>query len=701
MYKIKYLKYKQKYLNFKNQIGSSNNIQPIESPERRTFNEPPSLPVRTFNEPPSLPVRTFNEPTSSPVRTFNEPPSSPVRRRFNEPPSSPVRGRFNEPPSSPVRRRFNEPPSSPVRRRFNEPPSSPVRGRFNESPSSPVRRRFNEPPSSPVRGRFNEPPSSPVRGRFNEPPSSPVRGRFNESPVRTFNELPARRRLNESSPAQNRLFANLSQTLSPVQLFGNRLETPSPIRRRLFDDDSGMPSNLRGIYYDGPTTPENNSLQHLNPIINETYRPNTILFPNIPFESQIVPNLVDGLFVCEARFNKFIENLRKKEDIIIPRNNPKLLRLKNYLQINDILDKGKLNCYSLLLQTILSLEQGSFEQSNLINHNFDIRFARQVGIDTGGLRREYLDILSKEIPYIFKLKNQTLELNGKLNNEYLLVILEMIYKTKCSIVSNFNILYLFKHYFIGPDKNIIELIHNTEYLSVSFSKLLLNFINYNYQNVNLEQIKESLKVKEYVLGTLFLFGSYLNDSMLPPPEAFTYIIKLTESQLIETWSDYNIGPKLTKFLSDMDRTYPSYNLFQLHSHFQYNEYIDSELLISRINFVNIDDSLKENFKLIIRDYKAALDAYTGTIPEIIKANADYKIQFGDQQEFLKHLLRYWSGSSYVHTEYVINYNELIDDLFHARTCFFQIETKVNMDINLYDLVYNLIIRFTTEFNTAG
>ena len=552
---------------------------------------------------------------------------------------------------------------------------------------------------------------------------------------------------------QRNLFANLSRTLTPVQLFANRLESPSPVRRLFVDDsetpperrrpveddsgtsprrrvnnipesperrrpvvddsgtppmrrrrsvvnDSESPPNIRDIY-NGPPTPGNDSLAHLNTSINETYSPNTILFPNIPFETQITPNIVDGLFTCVAKFNKFIENLRIKKDIIIPRNNPKLLRLKNYLQINDVLDKGELNSFSLLSQTILSLEQGSFEQSNLINHNFDINFADQVGIDTGGLRREYLDLLSKEVPYIFKKENQTLELNGRLNIEYLLVVLEMIYKTKCSIVSNVNILYLFKHYFIGPNKNIIELIENTKYLSVSFSELLLNFINYNYQKNNLEQIKKSLKVKEYVLAALFLFGSYLNDSMLPPEGSFIYITNLDEASLIDTWSDYNIGPQLTLLLSEMDRTYPSYNLFQLHNHFQYNEHIDSKLLISRINFVNIDNSLKEKFKFIIRNYSAALDAYTGSDPEIIKANADFKIQFGDQQGFLKQLLRYWSGSSYIHTKYTINYNESIDDLFHVHTCFFQIETKVQMDINLYDLVYNLIIRFTTEFNTAG
>lgn len=140
---------------------------------------------------------------------------------------------------------------------------------------------------------------------------------------------------------------------------------------------------------------------------------------------------------------------------------------------------------------------------------------------------------------------------------------------------------------------------------------------------------------------------------------------------------------------------------QVHSHFHYNENIDPEILISRITFEGIDNSLTEKIKSIIRNYNAALDLYTGSDPEIISENDEFKITFGDQQNFLKILLKYWSGSSYLNIYYKINYNESIIDWFHVHTCFYQIEMKVPSDTSLYDLVYGLLKRISSRFGTAG
>ena len=412
----------------------------------------------------------------------------------------------------------------------------------------------------------------------------------------------------------------------------------------------------------------------------------------------------NGLFKCIAKFDEFIGKQREKKDIIL-RNNPKLIKFKYYDEIETVLTNEKLNCYSLLMQTILSLEQGLIDGKTLIQHNFDINFAGQAGIDVGGLGREYLNLLSKEIPYIFKNENNILELSYKLNIKYLFVVLEMIYKSRCSLITNFNILHLFNYYFIDQDVNIVELIKSTKCSNVSFSELLLNFIYYNYNKFEifntLDKIKEILKKENNVIVLLYLFGEYINQNPLHNIIYFNFVLAMEKEDALIMWDNYKLDNELKKLISEINTNYPNYNLFQVHSHFHYNENIDPEILISRITFEGIDNSLTEKFKSIIRNYNAALDLYTGSDPEIISENDEFKITFGDQQNFLKILLKYWSGSSYLNNYYKINYNESIIDWFHVHTCFYQIEMKVPSDTSLYDLVYGLLKRISSGFGTAG
>ena len=410
----------------------------------------------------------------------------------------------------------------------------------------------------------------------------------------------------------------------------------------------------------------------------------------------------NGLFKCIAKFDEFIGKQREKKDVLL-RNNPKLIRFKYYNDIETVLTDEKLNCYSLLMQTILCLEQDLIDEESLIHHNFDINFAGQVAIDAGGLRREYLNLLSKEIPYIFKNKNKTLELSY--NFKYLAVVLEMIYKNRCSLITNFDILHLFNYYFIDPDVNIVELIESTKCLNVSFSELLLNFIHYNYNKFeifnSLDKIKEILKKENNVIVLLYLFGEYINQNPLHNIVYFNFVLAMEKEDALIMWDNYKLDNELKKLISEINTNYPNYNLLQVHSHFHYNENIDPEILISRIIFEGIDNSLTEKFKSIIINYHAALDLYIGSDPEIIEENSKFKITFGDQQNFLKILLKYWSGSSYLNINYKINYNESIIDWFHVHTCFYQIEVKIPNDTSLYDLVYGLLKRISSGFGTAG
>jgi len=409
----------------------------------------------------------------------------------------------------------------------------------------------------------------------------------------------------------------------------------------------------------------------------------------------------DDLFECIAKFDKFIgDQIIKKEFTPIQYHQRPLYKFK----IFD--NNGILNCKSLLVQTLLDIYKGYILKTDLINHNFSLRFNDEAGIDAGGLKREYLRLLANEVSVIFdkdiagKLYvNQT---NIDITNENFLSILQTLYNSKVNIVSNFKIGHIFKYYLIDSS-NILEEI-NTNGFESSFYNLLLNFIYLNYNDKksfdSIDKVKEILKNKNNVNVLLYIFTLYIDkDSHISNYiDLIDDLLLYDDQESLTLWKDYSIDENIKKLLALFPKNGIT-NLFKIYSHLYYNETIDIEYLINKIQFIGISEELKTKFISIFRDYRQALTNELNN-----EESQRLKGIFGDQQQFLEKLLAYWTGLSLVtNRNYEIIYNQNILDLFHSHTCYYQLETKVPTDISLYDLVTSLLTRIevSTGFSTAG
>jgi hypothetical protein len=497
----------------------------------------------------------------------------------------------------------------------------------------------------------------------------------------------ARRRINPSQPStpinQNNLNA------SPPNNLNNLLPNNSP---------PSTPLNQNNRNATPAHTPLNQNILYVDTPINNNILDS--LFENVDFNNllsnsdQVIHPEIDndGLFSCINNFDIFISSQLSKKNI----NSifGPTLRFKSYSKNTDIL-----SWKSLFIQTLLHLDQQTIGDNDFINHTFYIKDSNSNGIDQGGLKRQFLTDISNQIEYIF---NNNL-IDPDFNKKNLAVILEMIYNFRSNLNINIDIKQIFKNYFIDENKNIIELIENTECSNISFSKLLLNFIYHKFMKYEMfntiEKIKIILKKENNVSALLYIFAEYINQKFDQNNyNYFDYILQLTNEEVNDyLWEKYNLSNDFEIIINHI-KNFKNYNLFQLYSHFRYNEYIDSELLIKRINFDKIDNDLIEKFKIILTDYKIAVNNNSNIDKETIK-NLE---SIGDQQNFLKILLQYWSGSTHLHNEYILKYEPSIEDFFHAHTCFYTLDTRVPSNISLYDLVYSLLVRINDKFfSTAG